>query len=58
MRNNLASYSGHSVFVGVLSARFARYAASILRYFDGLFFGFYGISTFVGHLTPNPFLCK
>ena len=21
-------------------------------------FGFYGISTFVGYLTPNPFLCK
>ena len=20
--------------------------------------GFYGISTFVGYLTPNPFLCK
>ena len=29
---------------------------------DGLYFdwlvGFYGISTFVGYLTPNPFLCK
>ena len=24
----------------------------------GLLFGFYGISTFVGYLTPNPFLCK
>ena len=26
---------------------------------DGLvwFVGFYGISTFVGYLTPNPFLC-
>ena len=23
-----------------------------------LFVGFYGISTFVGYLTPNPFLCK
>ena len=22
------------------------------------FVGFYGISTFVGYLTPNPFLCK
>ena len=22
------------------------------------FIGFYGISTFVGYLTPNPFLCK
>ena len=22
------------------------------------FGGFYGISTFVGYLTPNPFLCK
>ena len=22
------------------------------------FFWFYGISTFVGYLTPNPFLCK
>ena len=21
-------------------------------------FGFYGISTFVGYLMPNPFLCK
>ena len=20
--------------------------------------GFYGVSTFEGHLTPNPFLCK
>ena len=28
--------------------------------FQGLvwFVGFYGISTFVGYLTPNPFLCK
>ena len=27
---------------------------------DGLvwFLGFYGISTYVGYLTPNPFLCK
>ena len=25
---------------------------------DGWFVGFYGISTFVGYLTPNPFLCK
>ena len=24
----------------------------------GWFIGFYGISTFVGYLTPNPFLCK
>ena len=24
----------------------------------GWLFGFYGISTFVGYLTPNPFLCK
>ena len=23
-----------------------------------LFVWFYGISTFVGYLTPNPFLCK
>ena len=22
------------------------------------FVGFYGISTFVGYFTPNPFLCK
>ena len=22
------------------------------------FGGFYGISTFIGYLTPNPFLCK
>ena len=24
----------------------------------GWFVGFYGISTFVGDLTPNPFLCR
>ena len=24
----------------------------------GWFVGFYGLSTFVGYLTPNPFLCK
>ena len=24
----------------------------------GWFVGVYGISTFVGYLTPNPFLCK
>ena len=29
------------------------------RWFGLVWFGgFYGISTFVGHLTPNPFLCK
>ena len=33
---------------------------SYLIDFVGLvwFVGFYGISTFVGYLTPNPFLCK
>ena len=32
----------------------------LLAKFDGLvwFVGFYGISTFVGYLTSNPFLCK
>ena len=25
---------------------------------DGWLVGFYGISTFVGYFTPNPFLCK
>ena len=25
---------------------------------DGWLVGFYGISTLVGYLTPNPFLCK
>ena len=25
---------------------------------DNWFVWFYGISTFVGYLTPNPFLCK
>ena len=25
---------------------------------DGWSVGFYGISTFVGYLTPNTFLCK
>ena len=24
----------------------------------GWLVGFYGVSTFVGYLTPNPFLCK
>ena len=24
----------------------------------GWFVWFYGVSTFVGYLTPNPFLCK
>ena len=27
-------------------------------YMVGWLFGFYGISTFVGYLMPNPFLCK
>ena len=26
--------------------------------YDLVLVGFYGISTFVGYLTPNPFLCK
>ena len=29
-----------------------------LKSFTELLVGFYGISTFVGYLTPNPFLCK
>ena len=29
-----------------------------IRWFDSWLVGFYGISTFVGYLTPNPFLCK
>ena len=30
-----------------------------IRWFGLVWFvGFYGISTFVGYLTPNPFLCK
>ena len=28
------------------------------RYIDGWLVGFYVISTFVGYLTPNPFLYK
>ena len=31
---------------------------SYLNYIVGWFIGFYGISPFVGYLTPNPFLCK
>ncbi len=31
------------------------YAGVVAQYW---FVGFYGISTFVGYLTPNPFLCK
>ena len=31
---------------------------TILEFDVGWFVGFYGISTFVGYLTPNPFLCK
>ena len=27
-------------------------------YMNGWLVGFYGISTFVGYLMPNPFLCK
>ena len=30
----------------------------IKNLFVCLFVGFYGISTFVGYLTPNLFLCK
>ena len=32
----------------------------VYMYWFGLvwFGGFYGISTFAGYLTPNPFLCK
>ena len=30
---------------------------SLVSWF-GWFVGFYGMSTFVGHLTPNPFLYK
>ena len=26
--------------------------------YEKWFVGFYGISTFVGYLAPNPFLCK
>ena len=34
--------------------------AFLFCFFFGLFFGggFYGISTFVGYLMPNPFLYK
>ena len=32
---------------------------SVLRLFEyNLRFGLFSISTFVGYLTPNPFLCK
>ena len=30
----------------------------ILPTVEGWLVGFYGISAFVGYLTPNPFLCK
>ena len=40
------------------SERFIGFKKTPLR--NGLvwFVGFYGILTFVGYLTPNPFLCK
>ena len=32
---------------------------SLFKYIGLVWFvGFYGISTFVGYLTPNPFLCE
>ena len=36
------------------------YIEIVQKLLDGLvwFVGFYGISTFVGYLTPNPFLYK
>ena len=37
----------------------ARYDDDDDIYMDGLcWVGFYGISTIVGYLMPNPFLCK
>ncbi len=50
------SVSGRLTGIDVLDA-----VASILEKINLVWFGlvwFYGISTFVGYLTPNPFLCK
>ena len=37
-----------------------RVTKRLVQGLDGLvwFVGFYGVSTFIGYLTPNPFLCK
>ena len=41
-------------FSGGLTAGLRHHWSQILVWFVG----FYGVSTFVGNLTPNPFLCK
>ena len=41
----------------VYSAALAEWAETIHGWLVGWLFGFYGISTFVGYLTPKPFLC-
>ena len=33
-------------------------AVNVLDWLVGWLVGFYGISTFIGYLMPNPFLCK
>ena len=44
--------------VSILPPIFNSCSQFFLKPLIGWFVGFYGISTFVGYLTPNPFLCK
>ena len=55
---NFSSVSSHILILNKNRIRFLW--RRCMSQFDGLvwFVGFYGISTFVGCLTPNPFLCK
>ena len=43
----------------IFNEKSSLYIFMICKYIGLVWFvGFYGISTFVGCLTPNPFLCK
>ena len=54
---NLESYERHHFFAGVMRDLTPLQEIKLAK-LVGWFVGFYGISTFVGYLTPNPFLCK
>ena len=59
LRISLVNFVGDFFFFFLLDiAVLVDYFQVVRMFLVGWLIGFYGISTFVGDLTPNPFLCK
>ena len=56
--SKVLTVAGYIVVVGALACCTLFHSVNDLMFVVVCFVGFYGISTFVGYLMPNPFICK